>query len=108
MDSATIIAIATSAISFLGTLAAGWYAYKHKRKEIEASSDSSFRDDIIDFTKTLTKEINELRDRIHKLESDIIVKNKAILDMQYQLAMVANVLIRDHDIKMEDLLKKVA
>jgi len=81
-----------------------------RKSKVEQADNSAneFRADLLEFSKTLTAEINELRDRIHRLEADVISKNKEILRLQSYIGRLGQILIAQHNIHLDDLVKNGA
>lgn len=104
MDLGTFITVAGALFGFLGALVSSLVLWKKSQGEKESTDTTEFRADILEFTASLTAEINNLRDRIHKMEEENIVKNKTILALQLHVATIARALITEHNMTIEQLL----
>lgn len=119
LDAATIATWGVAVISFLGALATGAFmlvrARAEDQRQLEIARDANdsadankFRTDLQDFTKTLMAEINGLRDRIKRLEDDVIEKNKTVIKLQNRIAKISHVLMHEHNIDVDTLVKEAA
>lgn len=104
VDLGTFITVAGALFGFLGALVSSLVLWKKSQGEKESTDTTEFRADILEFTASLTAEINNLRDRIHKMEEENIVKNKTILALQLHVATIARALITEHNMTIEQLL----
>lgn len=119
LDATTLATWGVATLGFLGALATGVFMLLRAKAEdkrlIDIAKDANdstdankYRADLQEFTKTLMGEINGLRDRIKRLEEDVIEKNKTVIRLQTRIAKITHVLLHDHNIDIDELVKDAA
>lgn len=104
MDGGTLVSLAGAVLGFAATIVTGIFVlYQHKKTQHSKDADD-FRSDLMEFTDALQKEMSGLRDRIGRLEADVIDKNKTIIKLELRLAIIASRLIGKHGMTIEELL----
>ena len=108
MDANTLVTVITSVLGFIGGIVGSYFMWRKSKAEQSSTDVAELREDLLDFIKTLTAETNSLRDRIHKLEEDVIAKNKEILRLQSYIGKLGQILVENHNLHIDDILKDVA
>ena len=106
MDTGTLSTIAISALGFLSALVASWVTWKNAGRQTNATSEAELREDLMTWAHKLNEQMETLRDRIRKLEEEVITKNKEILNLQRYIGRIAQALVKDHNLHLDDVVKE--
>lgn len=107
-DGGTWVSLVGAVLGFAATLTTGLFVWFQHNKTQTSKDADDFRGDLLEFTETLQKEMSVLRDRIGRLETDVMEKNKTIIKLELRLAVVARALINNHGVTLEQLLGESA
>lgn len=105
MDASTLITVLTSTFAFVGGLVASYIAWKNSHKQTDATSEAELREDLMTWAHKLNEQMETLRERIRKLEEEVINKNREILNLQKYIGRIAQALVREHNLHLDDIVK---
>jgi len=103
-DGGTWVSLAGAVLGFVATVTTGLFIWSQHTKTQTSKDADDFRGDLLEFTETLQREMSGLRDRIGRLEIDVMEKNKMIIKLELRLAVIAKSLIHRHGVTVEQLL----
>lgn len=106
MDTGTLVTVVSSALGFIGALVASYVTWKNAGKQTDATSEAELREDLMTWAHKLNEQMETLRDRIRKLEEEVITKNKEILNLQRYIGRIAQALVKDHNLHLDDIVKE--